>query len=150
MTWLVVIIGLNAGPALAAAAHIHDQGSGYTSRAWHNSEAMAYVKALPIGTTIYSNGVDVIHFLSDRTAVALPNMFFAKTLAPNPQALPEISAMRNDVLENGAVIVYFSAIDWRTYYPTQKELQTNYAIPVLLRLHDGTIYAVNNARSTPQ
>jgi len=141
-----LLIGLNAGPALTMATHLRNEGNQYTSRTWRNSESIAYVGSLPKGLIVYSNGPDVISFLTGKEAVSIPHRVDYITNYPNSDFERELWAMKNKLIQNGALIVYFDSIDWRWYLPTKEELEDVHGIPLNLRLKDGTVYATDKTR----
>ena len=50
--------------------------------------------------------------------------------------------MRNELMQNGALVVYLDKITWRWYLPSKDELENVYKLPVLVRLEDGVIYGI--------
>jgi hypothetical protein len=145
---LFVVTYINLDRAASFAIHLHNEGSGYTKRIWRNSESIAYVKSLPDGAMIYSNGPDIIHFLTGIKAKDIPAKVNTRTRASNPYLARELRAMRNNLIEKRALIVYLDNITWRWYLPTKKELEDVYKIPVLFRLQDGTVYAIREQEMT--
>lgn len=136
-----ILIYANANHALSSLIRLHNEGSGFTSRTWLRSESMAYVKSLPGGTIIYSNGPDIIHFLTGKEAMFIPARVSPVTLLANRNFSPELVAMWDDMAQNQAILVYFDNVTWRWYLPKREELE-QYDIPVLFRFVDGTVYGV--------
>lgn len=144
LAFFFVFIYVRAGPALSAASRERYWGNGYTGRSWYQSESMAYVRSLPKGAIIYSNVPDAIHFLTGRTAVYyIPRKTRPDHLSTNSHFESELKAMQNEMSQKGAVIVYFDYVTWRWYLPSKEEMEEKYKIPVVLRLGDGTVYAVS-------
>lgn len=138
----LIVIGINFRFTLLSAIHLRNQGKGYTSITWRSSESIAFIKALPKDSIIYSNGPDVIHFLTQTEAKSLPHKINPGTRAPNPDFELKVEAMRNDLIQNNAMIIYLDKITWRWYLPTKDELQNLYKIPATLWLADGTVYTI--------
>jgi hypothetical protein len=63
---------VNGNRAMSFAVEMHSNGNGYMSQHWRNSESIAFVKLLDNRARIYSNGSDVIKFLSGRQAISIP------------------------------------------------------------------------------
>jgi hypothetical protein len=67
---------------------------------------------------IYSNGYDVLSFLSNTNPLWIPNKWSAKTNENNINFKNEIEAMCKDILDGNGLLVYFDEIN-RNYFPTQ-------------------------------
>ncbi len=133
-------ISLKTPDAIGAAAAIQENGSGYTSRQWLNSETIAFVKLLPDDLEIYSNGPDVLGFLNEKKSISIPNQTFSVTREANSLYTIQIDAMCKLIKEKGAVLVYFNQITWRWYLPTQEEVKATCNLPVLRRFDDGIVF----------
>ena len=48
------------------------QGSGYTTKSWRESETMRYILKEKLDCPIYSNGVDVISFVTGKNVSNMP------------------------------------------------------------------------------
>ena len=140
VVFLFFSIIINADHARSFAVAMHNNGRGYAVRSWRNSESIAFVRSLSNRIRIYSNGPDVIGFLTEKQAIWIPQEVCPSTLMPNDDFAGEMQAMYNDCTQNGAMLVYFKNIRWRWYLPTQEELQSACKLPVSRRLADGTIY----------
>jgi len=134
-----VAVVLNLVQSVAFAPSAKAGGLGYNSVAWRHSPTIAAVKALPESVKIHTNGHDVIPFLTGKKATMLPAKFFAGTNQPNESYEAQILSVCRTVADSEAVIVYFLP-SWRTYLPTQQELEATCALPVLARFNDGIIY----------
>ncbi len=145
----LVLICVHAVGARGSIAQFRENGIGFTSRVWRSSESIEYSKSLPNGLAIYSNGSDLIYFLTGKRAVSIPLRVSPSTLLPNPDFEREIDAIRTKVLENKAVIVYFNNINWRWSLPSREELEDNFLFPILHRLEDGVIYGIRGRGTSP-
>jgi hypothetical protein len=64
----------------------------------------------------------------------------------NRRYAAELVELRRNLIENGAVLVYFNRITWRSYLPTAAEIQSVIDIHPLAREIDGVIYGANGTR----
>ena len=138
--FVCLLVSINSGNVVREAIAIHENGSGYSSRQWRSSAAILLVKSLGRGVTIYSNGPDVIQFLTGKEAVMIPPHTVSLTMAPNEHYGEQLQIMFKKCGEGEAIIVYLNKITWRWYLPTQNELELEHGITVLSRVDDGTIY----------
>jgi hypothetical protein len=132
-------VSINAIPAIARSVDIHKNGSGYTSRYWNQSEIIAYLADFPDVRTIYSNGPDVIDFLTGKKAVMIPAKVSAGTRKVNEDYEEKLNQMISECREGKALIVYFKGITWRWYLPSIEEVESTGNVPVLSRMQDGVI-----------
>ena len=98
------------------------------------------MKSLEDDRTVYSNGADAICFWTGRHVSSIPPKVAPDSHFLNPEFEREMYALREDVIQNGAVIVYFNTITWRWYLPSREELEDVSQIPLLLGLEDGVVY----------
>jgi hypothetical protein len=133
-------ISLKTPDAIRSAATIQENGSGYTSKQWQNSATMEFVKLLPDNVKIYSNGPDVLSFLTEKKASSLPDITFPVTREANTLYDEQIDAVCKLIAEKRALLVYFNQITWRWYFPTQKQLALTCNLPVLRSFEDGKVF----------
>ena len=133
-------VSVNANPAIKTAMDIHNNGRGYTSRYWNNSEIIAYLSISHEARTIYSNGTDAIRFLTKKEAVWIPPKVFPNTLRANQDYEKELNQMIHKCIEGKALIVYFNSITWRWYLPTTQEIESSGNLPVIIKTQEGVIY----------
>jgi|SRR6266850_4898217 len=107
---------------------------------WTGSESIACLRTLSPERTTYSNGIDAIYFLTKRETQRIPARFDPTGAKTNVDFEREINAMRNDVTQNRAVVVYLDKITWRWYLPSRDQLENVYKLPVLVRFEDGVVY----------
>jgi len=118
----------------------HDNGSGYASREWSESATVDFLKRSNDGRIIYSNGVDVIAFLTGKDALRLPAKIDPVSWQVNQDFDRQMEAMKIEVAQQRAVIVYFDRIQWRYYLPSREELEQSYKLPVMQQLGDGVVF----------
>jgi hypothetical protein len=102
--------------------HVRQDGQGYASRAWKESETVARVKNLPAGVTIYSNGYDAIYYLTGRPAIYLSEKTNHNTGRPNENYETEVEEMRRDLEQGKTVLVYLKTLPERWFLPSEAEL----------------------------
>jgi hypothetical protein len=141
---LSVLIVFHSVDTISFAQELRQTGKGFLSRDWRRSESIALIGTLPRGTPIYSNIPEAVWFLSGRRATIIPYKHFPTSTVPNARLAREIAAMRDDVLHNNAIIVYFDAFPKRPYLVSLAELGQAYEFPLLTRVEDGTFFAARS------
>jgi hypothetical protein len=136
------LVSVNVVHATAFAVERHGNGRGYTSRDWTGSESIEYLKSSSESRSIYSNGIDVIHILAKKEALRIPAKVDPTNEKKNSEFERDMNSLRNEVIQNRAVVIYLDKITWRSYLPTKDELENVYHFPVLTRLNDGVIYGI--------
>jgi hypothetical protein len=139
LVFLVLSICIKTPDAIRSGASIRKNGLGYTSLPWRESASIAYVKSLAGEMKIYSNGADAIGFLTENQSLSIPKKKSPTTMKANPTYKKEIEAMCQEIMENGALLVYFNTIG-RGYLPSQEEVESACPLSVLQRFADGTVY----------
>ncbi len=86
---------------------IQNNGLGYTSKQWKNSETMKYIKLLPDNVKIYSNGADVLNFLTEKQSLSIPVKTFSNTMETNSLFNEQLDTVCKDITEREALLVYF-------------------------------------------
>ena len=130
----------NAGCNSVGSIH-SENGLGYTSKQWQESETIAFVKSLAKDVKIYSNGPDVLGFLTENQSLSVPKKKSPTTLRVNTNYTAEIGAMCKDIMENRAILVYFNTIK-RSYQATYQEVKSACKLSVVQRLADGIVYGM--------
>lgn len=139
--WCIVLLLLMRVPGAARTAiDTWANGDGYTSREWRVSRTLAFVRSLPGGVKVYSNGRDVVSFWTDRQTDSVPARTSSSTRQENPDFDRQMGTMCSDVKHGRALLVYFNAITWRWYLPTEDEVESRCKLPVFERFVDGTVY----------
>jgi hypothetical protein len=127
--------------SLAWLRQSYNDGLGYASRIWKESPTIEHVKALNPCILIFTNGPDAVHLLTGRHALMIPRKANPGTGVVNSDYSNEIGEMKRVVKERKAVLVYFSAIAWRWYLPSETELREELGLSVRLGEKDGSIYS---------
>jgi len=118
----------------------HAGGLGYATVEWRDSPLIRYVRDLPPGTPIYSNGQDAIYALTGIAAKALPDWPGGPATAGVPLPAP-IAQMRDELAVSGGVIVYFRGITWRSTL-SETELKRILPLRALFGTDEGSIYGI--------
>jgi hypothetical protein len=137
---LCVLAFGNVNRTVALARHYHTDGTGYTNRAWYNSETIAYIRSLPAESLIYASDPPAILFHTGRQAASIPSRTNPVTLAVNADFGQEIEAMRDDIAQKDALVIVFDSTDGQWFMPTQQELEGTYGFQVLRQFQDGVVY----------
>lgn len=140
----IIFIIFNMLPFVATAIDIHKNGTGYTSLYWKNLSIMKNIAPLSVDKVIYSNGNDIIHFLTEQKTVMIPAKISAGTMQLHKDYQIKIGKMIQECNEGKAIIVYFNAIGWRWYLPSVEEIDSSGVLPVLIKNEDGVIYGTRN------
>jgi len=132
---------INAIPAaIAKSVHIHNYGSGYTSQYWDHSKTIAYLADSLDVRTIYTNGADVIGFLTEKKVVFVPPKIFPGTRKVNEDYEKKLNQIISECREGKVLIVYINGVTCRGYFPSIEEVESTGNLPVLSRMQDGVIY----------
>ena len=133
-------ISLNGARAIPQAIDIHKNGRGYTLQYLQSSEIVSYLTDVRDDRKIYSNGPDVIRFLTKKQAIMIPPKVFTDTLKANEDYEDQLSRMSVECREGKVLVAYLNGIR-RWYLPSTGELESNGNLPVLRRFKDGVVYA---------
>ena len=139
-----VLFIFNLRPAVHWISYRHREGEGFTSRAWRDSETVKSLKALPPQTVIYSNAADACYLFTKREVLRLPAKYDVTRARVNTNFAAQMDALRDDLNNNHALVIYFDRLTWRWYLPARTELEETYKLPVLTRLADGVVYGVGS------
>ena len=120
-------------------AHGYNEGWGLASKTWQQSEILQDVRALPPDTQIFSNGHDVIFFLTGRPAWRIPNRINPNVRQVNSSYSSQLLEMRDRLERDRGVLVYFRSF-LRWYQPTEEELEDELQLRALTQRADGAIY----------
>jgi hypothetical protein len=122
---------------------VRQDGQGYASRAWQESETIAYVKNIPLGAPIYSNGYDAIYYLTKRPAIYLPEKVIHGSARDNQKYSAEVEHMRNALSERNGLLVYFNTLPERWFLPSESDLKNQLPLTQRFTSTDGSIYELN-------
>jgi len=139
-----LVVAQVVGGLVWVASGLTDDGTrrrGYTARAWRESSIVAQVSLVDPAERVYSNGFDVIFFLTGRVVHPIPVEKDYLTDRPNPRFSQEIATMRADLEGTGGLLVYFDAVTARrSYLPSRVELERALPLEVVATDAVGTVY----------
>jgi len=154
--WLVVVAIMLCTPLLMSWGHVtvllagflSENGVvGFNNKTWKSSKAMEFVRGLPEGTLIYSNGPDVIDFQTGRQIMMIPGKGISSTDHQNLNFLRDIEDMMQRLESSRGFLVYFNGITWRGYLPGAEALKQGADLRSVYEGKDGTIYQVDGLKS---
>ena len=143
----LVLFSVNVRAAAYWVLQRHREGEGFTSRAWKDSETVKFLKALPAQTAISSNAADACYLYTKREVMLLPAEYDPTGGQVNADFAAQMTALRDELQNNHAVVIYFDRVTWRWYLPDRKELEESYQLPVVKRLADGVVYGAQPGTS---
>lgn len=138
----IILIGSYAIRSAKWFMQARQDGQGYASRAWKESETVAYVRKIPRGLPIYSNGYDAIYYLTKRAAIYLPEKVIHGSGRENQMYVAEVESMRKAMIEGG-VLVYFNTLPERWFLPSESDLRSQLPLTEMVTAPDGSIYKLN-------
>lgn len=127
-------------------SYANSQGIGFANKIWVQSETLGWVKALPVNTTIYTNGPDVIKIHTGRSSKMIPKLVDPGNRIKNDNIDHEIKLMAIDLAEKGGVIVYLKSVDWRWYLPTINQLGQVLPLQDVFNGQDGVAVQLNQGQ----
>lgn len=139
--FLVPSMAINAQRSWTLSAAMHDSGRDFTALQWKNSETMSMVRAQFDDRPVYSNAPDVMAFLFGKQAQPVPRHWNPMTRLSNPDLPEELAALCDDLIQDGAIVVYFDQVSsFRVYMITPEDIEARCELRLKLRLADGAIY----------
>lgn len=118
-------------------------GIGFASKKWAQSDMLQWVKTLPKGTIIYTNGPDAIKIIANRSSKMVPRLVSPGDRTNNKNIQSDINDMVSKISDNKGVIIYFNGITWRWYLPTIKQLSQALPLKLKYRGKDGIAVEIN-------
>lgn len=106
---LILLLGLSAYKQSVTLAHWSQGGLGYASFQWYDSQAMAYLRGLPEGVSIYTNEPAAVYLYTGRGARVLPSRYDSATAQERPGFEAAVAAMQADILQGRAVLALFDS-----------------------------------------
>ena len=141
---IALFISMKIPDSVQSVAAFRTTGLGYTSKDWRHSQTVAFVQSLGGDQKIYSDGADVIGFLTEKDVPYFPEKYDPYTKSVNPLYDKEIADMCADTRASKALVVYIYSIPLRAYLPTKIELESACQLPVLQSFADGMVYGVKD------
>jgi hypothetical protein len=86
---------------------MREEGAGFSSRAWQQSETVAWIRALPAGAIVYTDEPAAVRYIASRETRATPQRYDPVTLIPRPDYAEQLETMRSDLRSPGSALVVF-------------------------------------------
>ena len=116
----------------------------YSGPQWVQSEIIKKVNKLPGSYKIYSNGPDVIYYLTGKLAYAVPESIISDKNVPNYKLISELKNMSLNFNNDRFVLVWLDNIGWRKYLVTKKSLVSALMLDLIYQTRDGSIHTSKN------
>lgn len=92
-------------------AHWSQDGIGYASFQWYDSQAMAFLRELPDDVSIYTNEPAAVYLYVGRGARVLPSRYDSATAQERQGFQASVASMQDDIMQGRAVMVLFDGGD---------------------------------------
>jgi hypothetical protein len=139
---VTVSISMKTADSIQTIAPFRETGLGYNSAVWRHSPTIAFLNSLGNDQKLYTNGADVIGFLTEAQAHYFPEKYNPFTNAIKPLYPKEIEAMCTAVVQKRALLVFIHGTPLRANLPSQKEITARCQLPVLQSFADGKVYGL--------
>ncbi len=117
----------------------YDQGLGFSSLQWRNSELVDQINELPATVTIHSNAPYAVYALTGRPALSLPKKFLSMNQRVNDNFAVDMANIGAEINKNGGVIVFFDLFS-RDPLEMKGEIEDTLSLKVISETTIGTIY----------
>ncbi len=107
----ILALGLSVYKQSVTFAHWSQGGIGYASFQWYDSQAMAYLRNLPGGVSIYTNEPAAVYLYTGRGAKVLPTRYDSATAQERTGFDESVATMQGDVTQGAAVMALFDGGD---------------------------------------
>jgi 4-amino-4-deoxy-L-arabinose transferase-like glycosyltransferase len=129
----VAIVASNLLQTVPWALRTGASGTGFLSPEWRQSPIIARLAALPPAVPVYSNRGEAVYILTGRSTYSLPHNDGSERSAA------ELAALREALLERGAVLAYFTRVD-RPYLLSREQLEAALPLRTIFQAPDGVVY----------
>ena len=134
---LLLVFG--AVSAWTVAKQNYFSGNGFASRELQELRLHGLVKESDV-ERVYTNAPELVRLYAGREGVLLPHFFEPSSRVSNEAWVDEVSAVLQAVDEERAAIVYYSAVNWRTYLPTPEFFIEQYGLVPEHSTAEGAIF----------
>ena len=122
MVLLVVLVNIQAPEVWDQFTRLREDGIGFTSQGWRESEIVAWVSSLPQGTTIYSNEKSALNFLTPQRVYAIPEKIDPVKAEVRDYYEESMQTMRERLSAPHAYLIVFHPGQLRVGMPTLEEI----------------------------
>lgn len=116
------------------------EGLWYKKDVWQNDSFVKWIKESQDQRVIYSNGSDVILYLTDKPTRLFPEIFHKTLLISNENYEEEIKQLKGFIEKDEVVLYYFNNIIWREFFPSREKLENDLKIRMLPFGEGGWVY----------
>jgi hypothetical protein len=107
---------------------LREEGIGFTSRAWQESETIAWLDSLPRGATIYSNEKSAINFLTSLRTYAIPEKTDPVKAEVRDYYEEAMQTMRDRLSAADAYLIVFHPDRLRAGMPALEEITAGFGL----------------------
>lgn len=119
--------------------HAGENGLDFASKEWVQSDTLQWLKNLPKGVIIYTNGPEPIEIYANCFSKMIPRHTHTDSLQKNDNISRDINIMITELSNTNGVIVYFKNITWRWYLPTISQLREVLPLQLVYEGNDSII-----------
>jgi hypothetical protein len=123
------------------ARRTREDGQGYASSIYTDSEMLQTIRGLPKNARFYSNLPWPIDIYTDRLCVLLPVRIDDATLGENKEYRAQMEDFAETMREDDVYLAYFDAGDPWFAFPSIEDMQSFLPLHAVAETEDGTIYA---------
>jgi hypothetical protein len=142
-----VFLAASARPSLDFIRNSYADGIGFTSRWWRESPTLAALRHYPADQAVYTNAPEALYLYTQRPVLGVPKKYESANQRPNEQYEAELLELKERLLSQGGIIVYFDPM-LRSTLPSAREIQETLGLDVLEQTADGVIYGIKEQNST--
>ncbi len=122
------------------ARDMHEDGQGYASTNYTDSEMLQTIRDLPKDAKFYSNLPWPIGIYTDRRWSLLPTRIDITTLGKNPKYAGEMEKFARTLRERDVYLAWYKQGDDWYKFPSMKDVQSAVPLRVVAETEEGTIY----------
>ena len=139
---LILHAGMQAPEAWRQVTTLREEGIGFSSQAWQESETVAWVASLPQEVTIYSNEKSALVFLTGQLPYAVPEKTDPVKAEVREYYDEAMQTMRARLATSEAYLILFHPGQLRAGMPSLEEITAGFGL--VLVFDDARIYAASS------
>ena len=146
LTLAVLWIFSSSSQTYLLAGELYAQGQGYNSKMWAASNLISFLRGYTItkNTIIYTNGPELVYFLTQQKVQLLPRKPILSAEFPNPTFNQEIIDLQEDLITQKGLLVIFTDFVSQPFLAEMGDLQFSAPISLLYSDNNGLIYGVKH------
>lgn len=142
ITFFLLLGGLYLNVSIPYISSARQNGIGFSTPRWENSQLIAEIKQLPPEIAIFSNVPEAIYLHSGHPASRLPRVFELSTQQTNPEYDLEMLDVGERMTNGRGVLAYFNQ-PGRNTNPTLEEIMGVLSLQPQAQVADGTLYTID-------